>query len=288
MKNKPNYNEKIFTDDEIKDIINSYLNNESSVKIGKRYNVSHKIILKVLHKNNIEVNQRKFVRKYNLNEYYFDEITTPNQAYILGFLYADGHNGISKSTITMSLQEEDKDILENIRKEIGSEKELEFLDYSNKNDFGYSYKNQYRLNMFSSHMCKTLEKIGMTSNKSLSLEFPDIPDNLYSHFIRGYFDGDGSYCGYKTTNGKFQPLLTFTSTEKFCNSIKNIISQKLNISCGNIYDASCHNGITKVLSISGVNQVKIVLDWLYKDAELYLDRKYNKYHLDYINNSLIA
>lgn len=286
---KPVYNKIFFNEEQTKDIITSYLNKESSVKIGKRYGVNHHVILNLLHENNIEVSQRKMVRKYSLNENYFDSIDNPNKAYILGFLYADGHNGISKSTITISLQEEDFEILEKIRIEIGSEKPLEFLDYSKKDDFGYSYKNQYRLNMFSKHMCESLEKIGMISNKSLVLEFPNIPEELYSHFIRGYFDGDGSISHYQKPNGKYQHLLTITSTDLFCNKIKEIISLELDIPCGNIYDASCHNGITKVLSVSGDIQVKKILDWLYKDAGMYLKRKYDKY-LNWfnINNSLIA
>lgn len=289
MKNNiPNYNEKVFTDNEIKDIIDSYLNGESSVKIGKRYGISHKTILKTLHKNNVEVSQKKLVRKYTLNENYFDDINTPNKAYILGFLWADGHNGISKSTLTMSLQEEDFEILEKIRHELNSNKPLEYLDYSNKHDFGYHYKNQYRINVFSKHMCMSLENLGMLQNKSLKLKFPNIPETLYRHFIRGYFDGDGSFCGHYTKLNKFQPIVTFTSTNDFCITLQKIIKSNINIPGGNIYDASCKNGITKVLSISGVTQVKTLLDWLYLDADLFLDRKYQKYINAYINNSLSA
>ena len=46
---------------------------------------------------------------------------------------------------------------------------------------------------------------------------------------------------------------------------------------GNIYDASCHNGTAKVVTLSGNRQVKTVLDWLYKDSELFLQRKWERY-----------
>lgn len=286
--NKPKYNEIVFSKYQEQDIINSYLNGTSSVKIGKKYGVSHKTILKVLHKNNIEVNSNNFIRKYNLDECYFDEIDTPNKAYILGFLYADGSNNISKSTVTMSLQEEDKDILECIRKELQSEKPLEYLDYSNKHDFGYSYKNQYRFIAFSKHMCNSLEKIGMIPNKSLSLKFPNIRPELYSHFIRGYFDGDGSITQCIKSENNHAVLITITSTKLFCESLVDICKNELGFE-PKIYDASCHNGITKVFTISGRNICKKFLDWIYKDADMYLLRKYQRY-LDYynINNSLIA
>ena len=285
--NNIKYNEITFTDEQKIDIITSYLNGESSVKIGKRYGLSHKPILKILHKNGINVDQKKFVRKYTLNENYFDQINTPNKAYILGFLYADGHNEISKFTISMSLQEEDKEILEKIRKELCSNKPLEYIDYSNKHDYGYNYKYQFRLNLFSKHMCKSLENIGMKSNKSLSLVFPVIDSKLYSHFIRGYFDGDGSISQNIHNENNRAVLLTITSTNSFCQKIKQICSEQLNLN-SYIYDAACHNGITKVFTISGRNVVKQFLDWLYKDADLYLERKYQRY-LNYynINNPIL-
>ena len=90
-----------FNDEQLLDIKESYLNGESTVKIGKRYGTSHQPILKALKRMNVERTPRKFNRKYSLNENYFDKIDTPNKAYILGLLYADGSNTISKSTISI-------------------------------------------------------------------------------------------------------------------------------------------------------------------------------------------
>lgn len=271
-KEKPNYNEIIFTENQEKEIIDMYLNqNLSTVKIGKLFNCGNKVIGRVLERNNIPrtgVGQRK----YALNEHYFDIIDTQEKAYILGFFYADGCNFKPKSTVSMSLQEDDVEILEKIRLEIQSEKPLEYLNYSNKHDFGYTYKNQYRLQLFSSYMCNTLESIGMIPNKSLQLQFPNISEKLYSHFIRGYFDGDGSV--YFADNGNC--VVTITSTDDFCRCIKNIVEHSLKIHC-TISNASNNNGITKVLSISGKYQVETFFDWIYEDANLYLKRKHQKY-----------
>ena len=273
---KPNYNEVLFNSEQTTDIIQMYLNGVSSVNIGKKYNVSHKVVLKLLHKNGIGVNRGYSTRKYSLNEKYFDNIDTQEKAYILGLLYSDGSNNIKKSTVSISLQEEDRDILEKIREEIGIEKPLEYLDYSNKHDFGYHYKNQYRLLMFSSYMCNRLNEIGMIPNKSLCMDFPDISDSLYRHFVRGLFDGDGSVC-MKIINENNHPVTTtITSTESVCQSIKTICEQYVGISPG-IYDASCHNGVTKVIVFSGRNISKRFLDWIYQDATIYLDRKYYRY-----------
>lgn len=287
---RTSYNKKIFTTNEIQDIVNMYVEQQiSSVKIGEKYGCSHKVILRLLESQNID-HSWKPKRKYAINEAYFDTIDTPNKAYILGFLYADGSNCLDKCTVTMSLQEEDLDILERIRREIGSEKPLEYLDYTNKNDGGYTYKNQYRLLLFNKHICKTLETIGMIPNKSLKLEFPNIKPELYSHFVRGYYDGDGSVYRQIKNDNNHAVTLTITSTEEFCKRIVDISEKYIGIKT-NYYDASCRNGITKVFTVSDRNVVKKFLDWMYQDADLLLKRKHDRY-LDYynldVNESLIA
>lgn len=274
-KEKPTYNEIIFSKSQEETIINMYVKLKmSTVKIGKYFGCSHKKIASILDEYNIK-RVGNGHRKYYLNENYFDNIDTPNKAYILGFLYADGNINPKKQTISMSLQEEDFEILEKIRNEIGSEKPLKFIDYSNKHDFGYTYKNQYRLLMFSKHMCESLIKLGMMPNKSLKLDFPEINAKLYRHFIRGYFDGDGSVYR-KIVNKNNMPItLTITSTKSFCEKIKDIVEKEIGIYCG-IYDPSNKNGITKVFVLSKNASIKF-MDWIYYDADLYMSRKYDRY-----------
>lgn len=284
---KPNYNEIIFTTEQIKEIIDLYNNGVSSVKIGKMYGLSHKPILKVLHNNGINVNQKKFVRKYEVDEHFFDNIDTPEKAYVLGIFYSDGSNSLSKSTISVALQEDDKDLLESIRCLMKSTKPLEYLDYTNKHDFGYHYKNQYKLQCFSIILCNDLVKHGVIPNKSLKLTFPTTIDKtLIRHFIRGVYDGDGSiHRFYRNPNN--QPItVTITSTKMFCEGLQKSVYEEIGVK-GHIYEASCKNGITKVYTLSGRNLVKKFLDWIYEDSTIHLERKYNRY-LEYydIDNSL--
>lgn len=274
-----------FTKQEETNVCELYNNGVSTVKIGKMYNVSHKVIARILEKNNIK---RTGVgkRKYLLDEYYFDNIDNQNKAYILGFIYADGSNALSKSTINISLQKSDKDILEKMRAELKSSKPLVFLDYSNKNDYGYHYKDQYALRFHSAHMCSKLLELGVYTDKSYTLKFPNfLRKDLLPHFIRGVFDGDGSISRYKASDKNHQINITITSTKDFCDELQSICQKELCINAG-IYDASCKNGITKVFTIGGRNKAKIFLDWIYKDAELYLDRKYKRYQDYYANDSL--
>ena len=257
-------------------IVKMYNEGMSTTKIGEKLKIYHKAVARVLEKNNIKrVNNGK--RKYSINEQYFDNIDTPNKAYILGFLYADGCNIPNKRTITLSLYEKDYEILEKIRLEIGSEKPLVFVKQSERKDKDndYHYSDMYSLRLFSSHYCKKLNELGVTPRKSLTLEFPKwINKNLLSHFIRGYFDGDGSIHCDKKTNGH---TITFVSTKNFCEELIKIIRENVEGVGGGIYNASNNNGITKYVSFSGNNQVEKILNWLYKDAELYMQRKYERY-----------
>lgn len=274
------------SENQYNEIVKLYQEGLSSVKIASLYGVTHKTITKILDKKGVQ--RINSYRKYKLNEEYFDNIDTPNKAYILGLLYADGSNTESKCTISISLQVEDGYILDKIRQEIGSEKPLEFLDYSNKHDGGYNYKNQYRLLMFSKHMCETLKDKGMMPNKSLILQWPNfLRDDLYSHFLRGYIDGDGYIQPHK-----WEHCVNFLSTYDFCKEAQEYIENKLDINC-RLDDAPCRNGVTTYLYVRYKDQVKKFLDYIYQDAELYLERKHQTYISKYckddnINNTQVA
>lgn len=282
---------KLLPFNEKEKIRNLYLEGNSTVQIGKLYGVNNKCIASVLNEYNICRNQAIFVRKYNVNETYFDSIDTPNKAYIIGLLSADGCNYPEKGTIYISLEECDVDLLNRIREEMKNEHPLEFIDYTNKHDFGYTYKNQYRMLIFSSHMCKVLEDIGIIPNKSLLLKFSEaIPIEFYSHYIRGVFDGDGSL-GVKDINTyKGTISISITSTFDFCNHLQKILNE-MDIN-SIVSEASNKNGITAVLNINKNESKFKFLNWIYEDADLLLQRKYEiylrHYNFDNINNSLIA
>ena len=261
-----------FSKDLIKKIIQLYEDGMTANKIGKEYAVGNHSIAKLLRDHGVTVRSKTGERKYNINENYFDSIDTPEKAYILGLLFADGHNELKKHTISMSLIESDKDLLEKIRVILNSEKPLEFIDYSNKLFNGSKCKNQYRLLLFSSHICKTLLNYGMISNKSATLYYPQINPKLNQHFIRGYFDGNGCMC---FSQGKHY-ISTIVSTSDMCNSISQILKQEIGIH-SSVLDAPNKNGITKYVSISGRLQVMKFMNYIYKDADLYLDRKHQHY-----------
>ena len=239
---------KNFSNEEKENIVKLYLEGKSTVEIGKMYNFNHHSIAAILDEYNIDRRDTSHCnRTYSIDEEYFDNINTQNKAYFLGFLFADGNNCMQKSTIRIALQEKDRDILEKLRIDIGSNKPLCLKSSENKrnNGEGYDYKDQYALEIYNKHWCERLSELGCVPNKSLVLKFPDyLSDEMLPHFIRGYFDGDG--CIVNAKSGAY--AISLTSTKDFCISVQNIVFNLFGMK-SYIYPASNKNGITSVWTL---------------------------------------
>ena len=73
--------------------------------------------------------------------------------------------------------------------------------------------------------------------------------------------------------------ISITSTQDMLNSIKYLIQKDLlvNISIRPSYAPKRDKKIIMELDIVGRKQVMAFLDWMYKDASISLQRKFNKY-----------
>ena len=115
----------------------------------------------------------------------FFDAWSPDMAYILGYFAADGSMYINKSggryigfySIDLQLIELVKTILKVTNK----------IEVRNRG----SWKTSYVLQIGSKKIYNILLNLGLMPNKSLRLTLPNIPDDLFFHFLRGYFDGDG-------------------------------------------------------------------------------------------------
>lgn len=271
MKNKLNNDQK-------NKIIQLYLTGEISCnKIAKMYNVSHQAILKLLQKHNITINKNfstEMGRRYSLNTEFFDNIDTEEKAYILGLLYADGYNSESRTCVNLTLQESDKEILEKINNIIKSNRPLLFIRAKSAN-----HQHSWRLSLSSVKISKRLKDLGCPQGKSLILTFPTndiMPEHLLQHFIRGYFDGDGSFYTYKHKN-YIKYGLCIVSTEQFCLKLKEILLNTLKLTTIIEKRHKNRNTSTRQIRISGRKQIFIFLNWLYNNANIYLKRKYEKF-----------
>ena len=219
--------------------------------------------------------QSKLQRKFPVNEDYFELIDSNNKAYFLGLLYADGCNHSTTNEVEISLQIGDAHILESFAKEMSCDKPLQIVKRSKPNN---NLKDVARFSVSSRKMQSDLISLGVIKRKSLVLEFPKekFDKKFMSHFVRGYFDGDGCFCPYiAKRHGYKQYTVNFPAPTQFCNDFQDFLKTELGVTSSIASPARYKNG-TKVLAISG-HQVFKFLDYIYTDAELKLERKYQKY-----------
>lgn len=212
-----------------------------------------------------------------LDHNYFENIDTEHKAYWLGFISADGcirkddkkgKNG--GWTLRLELKINDKYILEELVKDLNSTAKIG--EYKQERT-GFKTKHNCYVTFYSKKLCQDLIKLGVIPNKTfLMKELPKVPENLKHHFIRGYFDGNGTI--YKDTKNANQPRSGFCGTYDIINSTQKEISSATDILPKKVYkdpnSNSCH--ITY-----GVRETKKLCEWIYKDATIYLKRKHDIY-----------
>lgn len=210
--------------------------------------------------------------RYYIDYNFFSE-WTPESAYIFGFIAADGYvfyeDGIdNKNGLQIELSGYDMDILKKIKK---------ILKY--EGPILYSKRDTVKLQINNKKIIKDLIDKGIPAkNKTFDIKYPEtLPDNLVRHFIRGLSDGDGSI--YYCRNNINWELL---GTKSLLESVKN----KLPIDTNNIHLQDRNKYGINVFSFKiSYKKAREILNWMYKDATIYLGRKYNKY-MDYINNTI--
>lgn len=206
-------------------------------------------------------------QKYDYNENAFDSIDNEEKAYWLGFMYADGYLGRGKGyEIKLSLQKSDESHLRKFADFIGDN--LPIHDDSDN-------PNAKRVIAGNKKLYMALSKLGCMNAKTFNIKFPDyniVPKHLIHHFIRGYFDGDGGISFDKDERYK-KPILVIyiTATQEFLAGCQQIFGTK-----NKPQDAS-YCGQVGTFRCRGNKKPMRILDYLYEDATIFLERKHTLY-----------
>lgn len=209
--------------------------------------------------------------KFNLNTNYF-KTWSIEMAYLLGFFCADGHLATSRNLFIIQLHKKDQYILENFMK---------FMEYGGV-IYDYGKRTTVSLSIYSKEITKDLMNFGLTRHKSQELRWIEqIPEEYISHFIRGYFDGDGHIGLAQAHNPNNKNIvLSIVGTEDFLERLKSEFEKQH----GNIIGHLRNEDTYYTLFFTGTNTTRSFLDWIYKDSteETRLKRKYDIYS-SYIN-----
>jgi len=245
-----------------------YLSGLSLSQICREKKIGRNNLARRFKKDKIEIRSCfSYSRKYLLKEDFFDAIDCQEKAYILGFIYADGSNSLKKRRVRISLAKRDVEILEKFSQILYGETILSYRQII-KNEKEYE---SVTLCLNSKHLSQQLFSLGVRENKSYDIEFPLWLDkNLYSHFLRGLIDGDGWISLVK----KDSPKVGLISSRKMNDFLKEFWLKELDIKA--YLCKSNKQDFEKMCDIrlESYRSCKILLDWLYQDAKIYLERKY--------------
>lgn len=268
----------------IEEYVNTSIYDRSITKLSDKYGINRKTIIKYLNERNIEITNTH--GKIPFREDAFDFIDTEEKAYWLGFMYADGYITSKGNRIGLSLSIKDIDHLKKFNTFLNYSKGMNITDshqFGSKEKYN---KNGELMQMVSTvitnqHMWESLNALGCVPNKSLILTFPEErlfkSKNLIRHFIRGYVDGDGTLGVYQhsSSNANLEASLLIVGTKPFLEGIQNYLGIK-----GFLMQKPNCSDNTYRLGYS-TKKAENVADILYKDATIYLSRKYNIYISDF-------
>ena len=204
-------------------------------------------------------------KKHTSNEKYFHRWSN-EMAYMFGFICADGNIAWNEAkgyyTLTITASAKDKDHLEKMKKILKSTKPLLYAESTKS----------YRLVVNSKTMCRKLMDLGVLPKKSLILKFPKMPAQYIRDFIRGYVDGDGSLRYFARVRSPYFELSISSGSRIFLGVLEIKINECLNIKS----KISKNKNECYLLRYSCSRGLKLA-EWLYKDTNIYLERKFNKY-----------
>jgi hypothetical protein len=217
------------------------------------------------------------MQKYNIAESIFNCVDNEEKAYWLGFILADGSLQIRKSgqaVLKLSLAIEDKNHLQKFLNFIQCN--MPIKEYLVGNGLNSNKSKSCEITITSKKIVEDLGKLGIGPRKSFTVEMPSVREDLVRHLIRGIWDGDGSvlFRKNKPTNTNFRPELQLCGNYKVLETVQNYLISKLSISKVNLCKTS------SIFLFRYVGQAgQQVANYLYDNANVFLDRKYDKYLL---------
>ena len=232
-----------------------------------KFNISRKTKLEFIEWKKNHRRHSSYTLKWDCSS-----INNEYEAYIIGLFMADGY--ISKNQAGLRLKKSDKNLVEQV-----------------KNYFSEDIKLQEDINSFSfaissAKVCDNLEKLGVLRHKTFKeLHIPTMNYSLVRHFIRGFFDGDGSIFLCKHNSNIY-----FKSN--ICSPTKNILEEiqlelkKVNIESTinlehrigkefKLFNSTIIGSIDMYrLFIRKKNSIEKWYHYLYDNSTIYLERKF--------------
>jgi len=212
----------------------------------------------------------------NCNYRVFDDPLTPEAAYFLGLIQADGwlEQSTEKSyALKIALQESEWELLYAFR---------DFLHTEGHMSDPYRGEDHHewvkRFSISNTYLLSRLRQLGLEPNKSNTDPLPlKVPEDQYHHFARGWIDGDG-YVGYGDTRPRKVPVLGWLGTQKAIQAHRlkliNLLGLRSQPIANNVHpdlNEKCWK-----IQWSGITEVEQLARWLHKDGGTHSSRKHTR------------
>ena len=221
--------------------------------------------------------QYNFRTTYTVNQDFFNKIDTEEKAYILGFICADGHIDPKTHRLNITLQDSDYRLLERIREAMQSTHPIKrHIPHSNPYvKRGNIVLEQCSLNINGKALLDPLISAGIGGKKTYTLDgsiIDIVPENFVRHFLRGFMDGDGNITWGKRYSSGSKYIIQVAGNKDF---LLGTFQKYFPSNC-RLYkyktSKQCY-----AWKLSDKKNVLEFLNYLYKDAKIYLERKYKIY-----------
>ena len=250
-------------DNQIKKLDQLLKNKIPITQITRKLNLCSQTIKKYCDDNKINTHQARFKNDWNLK---FFNILGSKTAYWAGFLFADG--SLRKHAIELTLSAKDKEFIKEYCKAISCK--LSKIKYRKST-------NAYRVQISKDNIKDDLLKWGIIENKTYKFVEPNFPKELMPHFLRGWFDGDGSISVYKE-NKSLRIQFDITGGPEhikfFMSEIKKLGLKK------EFYIINKKDNFAKTARVSStrIDFIKEFHSILKVHQNFHLERKWQKFH----------
>ena len=207
------------------------------------------------------------MKRKKFNADYFEVIDTPEKAYFLGFIFADGclidNPKEYRYKLNIKIHNKDEDILERFILLLDSEVKIWRSRKRDISEVGFSSKK----------MINDLKNIGIHQNKTYTIEYPKIDEKLERHFLRGYFDGDGCIRinEDKRDQSRRGDLRIVGGSVKFIETLNERMGKLFGVNVNKLYGPK--NKQYKFVGWAGMSDIEKIYNGFYSDTDLFLIRK---------------
>ena len=275
----------------LESMTSAYNQGSSTYTIAKQLGISQTAVWRTLKRNGIpRRSTSQAVRKFSVNECFFDSIDTEEKAYWLGFLLSDGgiyqnspsYYGIQRKTriygrLECILQTRDQPHLEKLKEALGSNHPIKLKKIKFKN---FKEHVGSRLAIVSKRLVEPLLRNGWIEFKKRGIVkiLDDVRDDLKLHLVRGMIDADG-HVGICARKNKFAPdnhypMLWFYDLHKSVVAwVQNWVCRNFDIKPTKIYVQKYKGRISSYMMAQTSKSISGVVTSLYRDAKIFLDRK---------------